>query len=141
MVVWLYLIIPLFTTCVVVFTVGETPFTWEGIIPSLIVFSIFISGFFFLLTLKITVDSETISYHFTPFFKRKQNWDEIQSVEPVQVPFVGYGIRSGTGHGVVYTVGSKKGVKIITKEGKRLVLTSYTPDELLRAIEKYWGKV
>lgn len=86
--------------------------------------------FFASMRLRTRIDGEGIQMRYTPFIKRKYKWSEIQSVEVLQYGFVGYGIRYGSKHGIVYNVNGNKGLAIKLKSGKQFVIGTQRPEEL-----------
>lgn len=86
--------------------------------------------FFASMRLRTRIDGEGIQMRYTPFINRKYKWSEIQSVEVLQYGFVGYGIRYGSKHGIVYNVNGNKGLAIKLKSGKQFVIGTQRPEEL-----------
>lgn len=86
--------------------------------------------FFVLTRLHTRIDGEGIKMRYTPFINRSYKWSEIQRVEVLKYRFVGYGIRYGSKHGIVYNVNGNRGLAIKLKSGKQFVIGTQRPKEL-----------
>lgn len=78
-----------------------------------------------------------IPFHWTP---KVFLWDEIESEEtrtyrPI-LEYGGWGIRWGLfGKGMAYTVKGNRGLQLVMKDGKRILVGTQKPDELSKAIQ------
>ncbi|ESA33884.1 hypothetical protein N836_19810 [Leptolyngbya sp. Heron Island J] len=75
-----------------------------------------------------------------PFCSKYIDYNAIQTYEarkyrPLR-DFDGWGIRFGLG-GKAYTVSGNQGVQIVFKDGRRLLIGSQHPDQLVDAINRY----
>ena len=80
------------------------------------------------LTTQIT--DQNIDIHYFPFFKKRFQIKEIDSLELVKYGFVGYGVRIGTQHGTVYNVAGNKGLALVLRNKRKYCIGTQKPDEL-----------
>ena len=75
-----------------------------------------------------------------PFCARHIDYSEIETYEPRQYrplrDFSGWGVRFGRG-GMAYTVSGSQGVQFVLKNGRRLLIGSQHPDQLVEAISHH----
>jgi len=86
--------------------------------------------FFWYMTLITKIDKHKISLRYIPFLKREVSWREVQSATVVRYGFVGYGIRLGSKHGIVYNTKGNKGLAIVLKNGKKFLIGTQKDKEL-----------
>lgn len=152
----LFLLIPIFIvlTIIVVYSLykqlylkepfGNNPMSDEG----LVIFSFFLLlllvGLLWLLIstkLTVIVKDNYLTIRFYPFLSREFDLAEIEHYKPVTynpiMEYGGWGIRiSIKGRGMAYNVSGNRGVDIILKNGKRFLIGSQKPEELVQAINK-----
>lgn len=102
-----------------------------GLIPLTMLF------LFYSMNLKTKIDHNGISYKMFPFhFKFRQlNWDEIQEAyareyRPLR-EYGGWGIKYRGKSGKAYNVSGNKGLQIVLKDGKKILLGTNKYEELL----------
>lgn len=108
---------------------GNQPMSDYG----LILFSIALVAFaimFANIRLRTRIDKQAISIQFTPLLKRTYRWDQVESALIINYGFVGYGIRLGSKHGIIYNVNGNKGLALVLKSGKKLVIGTQKPEAL-----------
>jgi hypothetical protein len=95
--------------------------------------------------LEVEVLRDGLRVRFFPFHRkyRRFSWSEIQSAEartyrPI-IEYGGWGIRYSILGGWAYNVRGNRGVQLVFKGGKRVLLGSQKADELARAIETARG--
>jgi len=108
---------------------GNQPMSDSG----LILFSFVLVAFaviFANIRLRTRIDKQAIGMQFTPLLKRTYRWDDVESALIISYGFVGYGIRLGSKHGIIYNVNGNKGLALVLKSGKKLVIGTQKPEEL-----------
>lgn len=109
----------------------------DGVIVACLIFSIGILVLFRLIKLKTTIDSLSIKIAFGGMIKKKIEWNQIERYEIVDYGYVGgWGIRYSVKYGKIYSTGGSKGLFIVTKTGKKLVIGTKKPNELLTFLEQ-----
>lgn len=108
---------------------GDKPMSDFG----LIVFTVFVIGIIAMLrfaTLKTEIDAYQFRITFSPFTKRKVQWQEVESAKIIKYGFVGWGIRLWTPYGTVYNTSGNMGLAIKLKNGKRFLVGTQKAKEL-----------
>jgi len=100
-----------------------------------------INLFLFLATLKTKIDSEAIYIKFAPFTNRKILWTNVESAKVVKYGFVGYGWRFSFKYGRVYNTRGNKGLFIITKNKRKILVGTQQPEKLAGIIKKTYGEL
>ena len=90
---------------------------------------------FWIMKLKTEIDKLGIKFTYVPFYKRAIAWSEITSLQLIKYGFVGYGIRFFTGHGTIFNTKGNKGLAIVLKNGKKMIIGTQKPKELEQAIK------
>jgi hypothetical protein len=92
----------------------------------------------FVLRLDTAVDRDAVRVRFFPFRARRIPFDDIERVEAVTYSplreYGGWGIR-GTKRNRAYNTRGKRGVRLVLRDGSRLLIGSQRPDGVARAIE------
>jgi len=115
---------------------GSKPMSDTGLI--IFAISMFaILGLFAVLRLTTRIDSAGIQMQYFPILKRKAAWHDIESVEVVSYGFVGYGIRFGSKHGIVYNTSGNKGLAIRLKNGKKFLIGTQRSEEIEKIVAAY----
>lgn len=103
------------------------------------------SGLFYILRLRTSIDERGIHYQFIPFhFKVKTTtWNNIEACftrtyEPIK-EFGGWGYRIGF-KGQALNVKGTKGIQLVFKNGKKLLIGTQNPEEAQRVIDRYFKK-
>ncbi len=103
-------------------------------------FLLVISGIFLLPRMKTKIDAQQISLHFHPFFKKTIPLSQIKSAEVLNYGFVGgWGIRLWTKFGTVYNTKGNKGLALVLKNGKKLVIGTQREQELKKIVAQIVG--
>jgi Family of unknown function (DUF6141) len=90
--------------------------------------------------LETNVEEDGLIYRFFPLIRssKKILWEDIEKMEIITyrplLDYGGYGIRWGT-KGKAINVSGDKGLQIIFKDGKKLLIGTNKPDELLIALK------
>jgi len=87
--------------------------------------------------LKTKIDYEGIHIKFAPLTNRKILWKDIEKAEIVKYGFVGYGWRLSFKYGRVYNTKGNKGLFIITKNKKKILIGTQQPEKLKIIVENY----
>lgn len=90
---------------------------------------------FIVMKLKTEVTKSGIKFTYIPFYKTKIAWNEITSLQMLKYGFVGYGIRLSFKYGTVYNTKGNKGLAIVLKNGKKMIIGTQKPKELEQAIK------
>lgn len=98
-----------------------------------------IPGLFYILKLISEVERDGILIRFYPFIHRKILFSDIKHYEtrtyhPL-TEYGGWGIRIGW-KGIAYNVSGNRGVQLILKNGKRILIGSQKPEDFVLAIQK-----
>lgn len=116
---------------------GENPMSDFG----LVLFSIGLYAFlFFLYKLKLTtiINQYGIYIRFFPFVRKRIEWNQIEKAEIITYKFLGgWGIRLFTRYGTAYNVKGNKGLHLILKNDKQLLIGTQRDDKLKAVMEKY----
>ncbi len=128
---------------------GDKPVSDTGlVIAAILVLLILVVSAILLFgsVLSTTVYSDRLEITFWPYFKKPVvfNKDSIASFEIRQYKplkeYGGWGVRYGTkGSGKAYNVRGNKGLQILTKDNKRLLLGTQRSDALLHSMKKMMG--
>ena len=105
----------------------------------LIVFTLFISSIIFLLfraKLETRINKEGVFFKWVPFQTgyTMYKWSNIDKAEIISYSFVGYGFRL-TPYGTVHTVGGNKGLQLILKSGRKVVIGTQKSGEIKAILE------
>lgn len=101
---------------------GNNPMPDIGLYIFLIITIVF-PLLFFWIHLKIKIDRDGIKFQFVPLSKKEFLWNDVASAEVIDYGFVGgWGIRMATKYGTVYNVRGDKGLYLILKSGKKIVI-------------------
>lgn len=115
---------------------GSKPMSDTGLlIFALAMFAIL--GLFAMLKLTTQIDSTGIQMQYFPILKRKAAWHEIESAKVVSYGFVGYGIRFGSKHGIVYNTSGNKGLAIKLKNGKKFLIGTQQSEKIEDIVSNY----
>ncbi len=105
----------------------------------LIIFCLFIFGLiamFWFMRLKTEIDQNEIRMNFSPFVKKRVNWNDVKNAEIVNYGFVGgWGIRLWTKYGTVYNTEGDKGLAIELQNGKKFLIGTQKETELNKIVE------
>jgi hypothetical protein len=121
--------------------VGNNPAPDNVLIIIVLVFGMVLPLFFYLLAFTVEIKIDGIYYRFYPIqlSYRHIDWNELRCAESVTyrplAEYGGWGIRYGR-NGMAYNVSGSKGVRLIKKDEKQLLLGSQHADELAMAIHK-----
>ena len=108
-----------------------------------IVFGIGFPLIFRAICLKTEVRDDHVLLNFTGY-KKLVPFSEIESAElreykPIR-EYGGWGIRYGFKNGWAYNVSGNRGVQLVLKDGKKILIGSQKPEELFSAIESRRGR-
>lgn len=115
---------------------GDKPISDVGVI----LVAVFVFGLIALfrwMRLYTRIDQREIFFHYRPFVQKRISWGEVRSAQVVDYGFVGYGIRYGSRHGVVYNTNGSKGLALVLTNGKKLVIGTQRPEELRRFLQAH----
>ncbi len=111
-----------------------------------IVISLAVAILFFIVKLETKVCSEGLYVRMFPLHIRfiKFSAEDLthyysRIYRPI-LEYGGWGIRYGLGSGKAYNLRGNKGVQLILKSGKKLLIGSQKPDELVKAIDSLMKK-
>ena len=142
--IWLILLIP-FASSIIALYYSPPDFsnseTLSNTIGGLIAVSV-TALLLFSFTLKTEINQTGISYRFLPFhFKMKTiEWSEIQDCyvreyKPI-MEYGGWGIRFSFRNGKAYNTMGNKGLQLIFKNNKKLLIGTQKEEELTKIIEQ-----
>jgi len=92
--------------------------------------------FLVLIKLKVVVTDKEIKIRHLLFFQKVINLSDINEAKKIDYDFVGYGIRKTKKYGTVYNVKGKKGVALTLTNGKKYLIGSKKPEQLLKSLSK-----
>ncbi len=97
----------------------------------------------FFLSLHMTTDltPECLHIRFFPFYRRSILLSEIEKLEvreynPIR-DYGGWGVRFSPKHGTAYNVSGNRGVQLVLKSGRRVLIGSQEPDRLADALRNF----
>lgn len=96
---------------------------------------------FLIMSLRTKITKDGIIYSYTPFVKEKQlKWDELEKVwvrkyKPIR-EYGGWGLRIGFGKGKAYNIWGTKGLQLVFKNGKQLLIGTQKPKELATFLKR-----
>ena len=113
---------------------------------SSIIFSLCLIIFFniviVIMKLDTEIDEAKISYRYKPFHVKPRiiYWDEIsdfytRDYKPLK-EYGGHGLQRKLKYGRAFTVSGKKGLQLILKSGKKILIGTHKPKELEMVIDK-----
>ena len=109
---------------------GTNPVSDVGLFIMLIAFSLPLLLLRFI-KLDTRIDPHGIYYRFSPFSGKKLTWEEIETAEVLDYGFIGgWGIRLPTKYGTAYNVRGRKGLALILKNGKKILIGTQNPEKL-----------
>lgn len=144
--IWLAALVPVGIILYILFTelalqkpIGQYPMDEELLIAFFIMMLVGIT-FVFLLRLETSIDREGISFRFSPFhFKARQIlWGEIETAwvreyRPIK-EYGGWGIRVSIHNGRAFNVRGNKGLQLVLKNGKKILLGTQEPEEMAKVL-------
>lgn len=144
---WIFVFIIAITTFAVIFYLIVTNRNSEGLsfkgsniaaITLIFLLPILITALIFLMKLQTTVKHDCICIRFFPLWSRKIGYDEIEKCyareyKPI-AEYGGWGIRGGSSKGKAYNVRGSKGVQLILKNGKKILIGSQKHSQLAETI-------
>jgi len=103
-----------------------------------LVFGIAFPIFFLALRMTTEVREDAVVIRFIPGNRRSIRLEEIQRFEvreyrPLR-EYGGWGIQHSRRHGIAYSVSGNRGVQLVLKNGKRILIGSQEPDRLAGAL-------
>jgi predicted membrane protein len=115
-----------------------------GAKPASDLFLVFITVFllaflllFYKIKLETIITGESVFFRWKPFKKAytQISWSEIEKAEITNYGSVGYGFRL-TPQGTVHNVAGDKGLRLVLKSGKKLILGTQKPNELAEYLQQ-----
>jgi len=87
--------------------------------------------------LETRITKEAVFFRWKPFHSnfRKIDWSNVDRAEIINYGFVGYGWRL-TPYGSIFNVAGNKGLQLILKSGKKIVLGTQKPKELTEFLKQ-----
>lgn len=79
-----------------------------------------------------TIDADKIIIKHLFVINKEFLWKDISSAEIITYGFVGYGQRYSSKHGTVYNMSGNKGLAIVLKNDKKVLLGTQNPEELAK---------
>jgi hypothetical protein len=108
-----------------------------------IIWAVFGIGFpilFLSLRLTTEVGQDGILVGFPPFSRRRIPLEEIQSYEVREYSalkeYGGWGVRHSLKYGTAYSASGNRGVQLVLKNGKRVLIGSQEPEQLVGALRQ-----
>ncbi len=103
---------------------------------SVILLTLGIIYLFWISRLDTFIDSNEIKIRFVPLVIKDIYWEDVDVANVIDYGFVGgWGIRLGTRYGTVYNIKGSKGLQLVLKSGKRLVVGTQREEELKRVVD------
>ena len=116
---------------------GEGDFV--GLVVGFVLVSLF-ALWILLLRVEVRVEQDRVAWRFWPMWGGSVPLSELESVEPVRFrpirDYGGWGLRWSPWAGWCVTIGGREGVRLVRRGGKKLLLESARPAELVAAIER-----
>lgn len=91
--------------------------------------------------IKLHLDAQGVTYQFWPLPKKQAHWEElkgwwVRKVSPFG-EFGGWGLRWGFGQGWGYVTTSSRGLQLVFKNDKRVVISTEQPEALKQWLEQW----
>jgi hypothetical protein len=124
---------------------GNNPAPDAVMIMIWVIFGVLFPIFFYSLKLVTDVRNDGLYIRFFPlqFHSKKISFEEIKTYEirtySALKEYGGYGIRYGK-NGKAYNISGKRGVQFEFLDGKRLLIGTQKPEELIQALDTASGK-
>jgi hypothetical protein len=122
--------------------IDDTSFTDYVIMIISLLIIISFMYLFAVMKLEIIIDDQYLYFTYNPFLSRRYPLKEIigfteRKFRPL-IEYRGWGIRySLFGHGMAYTVKGNTGVQFLTRSGKKFLLGTQKPGEMIYYLNKY----
>lgn len=103
-----------------------------------IIFGLLLPYLLLSLKLVVQVDDQAIRVVMFPFLSKKMAFSEIKKAEVLSyspLAYGGWGIRWAPGKGWAYIVRGRQGVSLELKDGRKILIGSQMPEQLLRNID------
>lgn len=109
---------------------GNNPMSDIGLI--VFALGVYVAIFFFASIRLITRISKTeIHVHLFPLTRRLIEWRDVETAHIVSYGFVGgYGLRISPKYGTVYNIKGRKGLALVLKDGKKVLIGTQNPEKL-----------
>ncbi len=125
---------------------GDNPMSNAGLIIILLLslfFSAALIGLFAMARLETVIYADRICFRYFPFQKKYKEMKtadiekfEVRKYSPIG-EFGGWGIRfAGKKSGTAYNISGDRGLFLVMKNGKKIMIGTQMPDEMQRAINK-----
>lgn len=144
---WILALLPVILILVIGVIVPENEVTEENkvvsAITTLVVVEAFVILLFALMRLTSRIDDKGVSFGYSPFIKKRIHlWRDIENVwvrkySPLG-EYGGWGIKtiSPKKHGIAYNVWGNKGLQIHLKNGKKILIGTQKPDEMVAFLKR-----
>lgn len=123
---------------------GDEPMSDTGLLlfgSSMIALMLLTLWLFYIMRLVTKVRSDGLHVRFFPLMRRRIPFGDIESCQARTYSplweYGGWGIRWSFGNGWAYNVSGSRGVQLVLRGGKKLLIGSQRPEELARAIERW----
>ncbi|GAA0358723.1 DUF6141 family protein [Bacillus horti] len=115
--------------------VGNRPMSDTGLIIFTAIFGVLLPLAFMTMKAQVTIYSHSMTIGLTPIFRKKIDFQDIQSVAHTKISpikeFGGWGIRwNGAKWGLI--VEGKEGIEILLRSGSIFVVTSKSPEKIIQ---------
>lgn len=123
--------------------VMATDFTGQIIVTTTVLFSILLIWSF---KLKTKIDEKGIHYLFLPIHRNYRiiRWDEMKSCEVRKynalTEYGGWGFKSGFGKGTAFNIKGNKGIQIILKNNKKILIGTQKETDATAVINRHFKK-
>lgn len=106
----------------------------------LVLFALLMLGLMILIRtmeLKTRIDEEAIDMEYRPLARKRILWKDVASASVLSYGFVGgWGVRLGTSYGTVYNAKGNKGLALVLKDGKKLLIGTQKEAELKEVVQR-----
>jgi len=138
---WIYLLtlLPFIITLIGFFKFEKNSTEFGGFAFVLLIM-LLVNIFIYYATLTTKIDTKGIHLKFPPFTNKKVSWENIKSAEVIKYSFVGYGWRLSFKYGRVYNTSGNKGLFVVTKNKRKILIGTQQPEKLEKIINSYVSK-
>lgn len=120
---------------------GSNPMPDTGLLIFFLI-TVGVCVFFWWIRLRTSISNEYIHIHYAPLVNKKIFWRDVTQAEIVTYsPLIGYGLRIWTPYGTVYNVKGRKGLFMILKNGKKVMIGTQRPREIEEVVRKVMKSV
>jgi hypothetical protein len=130
------LIVEAIAVCALVIGIDYSQGSWKGsaiAVPLILL----VNGFILYIRLITEIDNQHIQFAMRPFVKKTIYWRDVEKAEVINYGWVGgWGVKRSKKYGNVYNTSGSKGLHLVLKNGKQMVIGTQKEKELKAFLEQ-----